>query len=163
METARKDRDAARVRVSVRVHAPASEVWAALTDWPAQSRWITATRVRTVGGDGRGVGAGRIEAFTGFGRLGFLDTMEVTEWRPPTWCAVRHTGSVVRGTGAFEIGPAADEADGSTLTWHEDLEIPGGALGARGFAVIRPLVQAMVLRSLERFARLVEQDTAGGA
>jgi carbon monoxide dehydrogenase subunit G len=160
---ANKDRDAARVRVSVRVHAPAREVWAALTDWPAQSRWIAATKVRTVGGDGRGVGAGRIEAFTGFGRFGFLDTMEVTHWRPPTWCAVRHTGSVIRGTGAFEIVQAADEADGSTLTWHEDLEIPGGALGARGFAVIRPVVESMVLRSLERFARLVEQDAADGA
>ena len=158
-----EDRDRARVRVSVRVHAPAREVWAALTDWPAQSRWITATRVRTVGGDGQGVGAGRIEAFTGFGRLGFLDTMEVTEWRPPAWCAVRHTGSVVRGTGAFEIVQAAVEADGSTLTWHEALEIPGGAFGARGFAVVRPVVESMVLRSLRRFARLVERSTAEGA
>jgi hypothetical protein len=145
--------------VSVRVQAPATSVWTALTDWPAQSAWITATTVRTVDGDGRGVG-GRIEAFTGFGRLGFLDTMEVAEWRPPTWCAVRHTGSVVRGTGAFEIVQAADEAAGSTLTWFEDLEIPGGALGAAGFALARPLFETGVRRCLERFARLVEQDAA---
>ncbi|HET9171578.1 MAG TPA: SRPBCC family protein [Actinospica sp.] len=144
-----------RVSVTVRVRASAEDVWRALTDWESQSAWITATKVRTVDGDGQGVG-GRIEAFTGFGRYGFLDTMEVTEWRPPTWCAVRHTGKVVRGTGAFEIVPAADEAAGSTLTWYEDLEIPGGGFGGYGFALIRPAVEFGVLRSLRRFAEIVE-------
>lgn len=145
-----------RVSVSVRVRARAEDVWAALTDWESQGAWMTATTVRTVGGDGRGVG-GRIEAFTGFGRLGFLDTMEVTEWRPPTWCLVRHTGRVVRGTGAFQIVPAAaDGAAGCTLTWFEDLEIPGGGFGAFAFVLIRPAVEFGVLHSLKRLAGLVE-------
>lgn len=146
-----------RISVSVRIRADAEEVWAALTDWAAQGEWMTATTVRTVDGDGQGVG-GRIEAFTGFGKYGFLDTMEVTEWRPPSWCAVRHTGKLVRGTGAFEIVQAANSADGSTLTWSEDLEIPGGEFGAVGFALIRPAVELGVSRSLRRFADLVESQ-----
>jgi carbon monoxide dehydrogenase subunit G len=146
-----------RVSVSIRVRASAPDVWAALTDWESQGTWMTATTVRTVDGDGRGVG-GKIEAFTGFGRYGFLDTMVVTEWRPPTWCAVRHTGKVVRGTGAFEIVPAADEAAGTTLTWFEDLEIPGGEFGSFGFALLKPAVELGVQRSLRRFAELVESQ-----
>ncbi|MBR7832517.1 SRPBCC family protein [Actinospica durhamensis] len=151
------------VSISVRVRAEPEQVWAALTDWESQGTWIAATTVRTVEGDGRGVGA-RIEAFTGFGRLGFLDTMVVTEWLPPRRCAVRHTGAVVRGTGGFELVPAADPADGTTLTWYEDLDIPGGRPAAHAFALLRPAVEYGVLRSLHRFAALVEHragSTAG--
>jgi carbon monoxide dehydrogenase subunit G len=149
-----------RVSVSIRVRAAAETVWTQLTDWESQSAWMTATTVRTVDGDGRGVG-GRIEAFTGFGRFGFLDTMEVTEWRPPSWCEVWHTGRVVRGTGAFEIVQAADPAAGSTLTWFEDLDIPGGELGAIGFMLARPLFEFGVLHSLRNFAALVESRSQG--
>lgn len=151
-----------RLSVSVRIHAGTREVWAALTDWESQGEWMIATTVRTVEGGGQGVG-GRMEAFTGFGRLGFLDPMEITEWRPPSWCKVRHTGKVVRGTGAFEILQAGDDPAGSTLTWYEDLEIPGGRLGARAFELVRPAFELGVLRSLERFARLVERRAAGGS
>jgi hypothetical protein len=153
--------NAGHVCVRVQVRAGVREVWAELTDWESQSAWITATRVRTVGGSGRGVG-GRIEAFTGLGPLGVLDTMEITEWSPPTRCAVRHTGAVVRGVGAFEVTRAQDEADGSIVTWYEELSLPGGALGARCFALARPLVAHMVLRSLRRFARIVEQRAPRG-
>lgn len=142
-----------RVEVVVPVHAPAEAVWEAVTDWPAQSEWITATRVRTVDGDGRGVG-GRIDAFTGIGRLGFLDTMVVTEWHPPTRCAVQHTGRVVRGTGDFEV---RDGPEGVQLVWREDLDLPAGALGALAWRALHPLVRIGVARSLARLARSVEQ------
>ncbi|HEX4787818.1 MAG TPA: SRPBCC family protein [Actinospica sp.] len=149
-----------RVAVAVRVRAPAQAVWEAVTDWPAQGDWMPATHVRPVGGDGRGVG-GRIEAFTGIGRLGFLDTMVVTEWRPPNWCAVRHTGRVVRGTGAFAVEePAEDDglAPGTVrLVWYEDLELPGGAVGALGWRLIRRFIGEGVGWSLGRLARSVER------
>jgi carbon monoxide dehydrogenase subunit G len=141
-----------RVSVSVPVRAPASAVWDAVTDWDAQGEWIPATRVRAVDGDGRGVG-GRIEAFTGLGRLGFLDTMVVTEWRPQTWCAVEHTGRVVRGTGAFAV---AQTSDGATFTWSEDLELPGGALGGLGWPLISPFVRLGVRLALTRLAHSIE-------
>lgn len=146
--------------VAVRVHAPAEAVWEAVTDWPAQGAWIPATHVRTVGGDGRGVG-GRIEAFTGLGRLGFLDTMVVTEWSPPNRCAVRHTGKVVRGAGAFAVeepGPDNELPPGTVrLVWYEDLELPAGAVGALGWRLIRGFVGMGVGWSLGRLARSVER------
>jgi hypothetical protein len=141
-----------RVAVSVPVRAPVSAVWDAVTDWDAQGRWIPATRVRAVDGDGRGVG-GRIEAFTGLGPLGFLDTMVVTEWLPPTRCAVDHTGRVVRGTGAFEVAGAPG---GAVFTWSEDLELPGGAIGGLGWRVAGPCVRLGVRYALTRLARSIE-------
>ena len=40
-------------------------------------------------------------AFTG--PLAFVDPMVVTEWEPPNRCVLRHTGSLVRGDGVFEV------------------------------------------------------------
>jgi len=150
----------AHLVVAVPVRASAGDVWAALTDWDAQGEWMAATRVRAVDGDGGHRVGARIEAFTGWGRLGFLDTMVVEEWRPPMRCVVRHTGSVVRGTGVFEISPDPRADDRVQLIWHEYLELPGGAAGAWGFAVARPLLVYFVRWSLTRLARLVE-DRAG--
>ena len=141
-----------RVSLDVPVRAPASAVWDAVTDWPAQGEWMPATRVRAVDGDGRCVG-GRIEAFTGLGRLGFLDTMVVTEWLPPTRCAVDHTGRVIRGTGAFRVTPTPD---GATFTWSEELELPGGALGGVGWLLISPFVRLAVRHALTRLAHSIE-------
>jgi carbon monoxide dehydrogenase subunit G len=57
---------------------------------------------------------------------------------------------VVRGTGTFTVEPAAG---GSSLTWAEDLDLPLGALGRLGFALLRPAVELMLRRSLARLAR----------
>ena len=147
------------VSVRVPVRAPASAVWDAVTDWNAQGEWMPATRVRAVdgdgrGGDGRGVG-GRIEAFTGFGRFGILDTMVVTEWRPPTWCEVAHTGRVIRGTGAFSV---QETPDGAVFAWSEDLELPVGALGGFAWHLISPFMRLTVRYALTRLAHSVEAE-----
>ncbi|WP_147375493.1 SRPBCC family protein, partial [Jiangella rhizosphaerae] len=95
----------ADVVVTRRVAAPADVVWHVLTDWPAQGAWMPLTRVDVLGpGDGREVGA-RLEAWTGVGRAGFLDTMVVTAWDPPCRCEVLHTGRLVRGPGVFAVRP----------------------------------------------------------
>jgi len=155
-----------QVEVAVPVRASAQAVWDAVTDWPAQGEWMTATRVRAVDGDGRGVG-GRIEAFTGLGGFGFLDTMVVTQWRPPARCAVLHTGRVLRGTGEFAIEDAPSPGRrgggaGVRLVWREELDLPGGIAGALGWRVLRPLVRLAVGRSLTRLARSVERGESGG-
>jgi len=98
---------------------------------------------------GTGLGA-ELAAFTGVGRLGFLDTMTVTAWDPPRYCEVLHTGRVVRGTGVFGVRPLGGGR--SAFDWREDLELPLGALGRLGWPLARPLVAAAVRRSLERFA-----------
>ena len=142
------------IELTVAVNAPAQKVWDAITNWEAQSQWMLGTKVWPVDGDGTGVG-GKIEAFTGIWRIGFLDTMEITIWEAPTRCDVLHTGRVVRGTGTFEVISVSPTS--SNFVWSEDLDLPLGILGKVGFTLLRPGFVFGVRKSLEKFARLVVQ------
>lgn len=153
----------AEVVADVVVDAPAGAVWTALTDWERQSEWMLGTTVRATGrgGDGRGHGVGAgLDAFTGVGRLGFLDTMVITLWDPPRRCEVLHTGRVVRGTGVFEVLELP--GDRSRLVWSEQLVLPLGRVGRLGFPVVAPAFRAGVTASLKRLARAVEREHAEG-
>jgi hypothetical protein len=136
---------------SVVVDAPPEEVFAALVDWSTQGEWMLGTRVWAEG-PADGVG-GRFAAFTGVGRLGFLDTMEIVEWEPPRLVRVQHTGTVVRGAGVFEVLSLPEGR--SRFVWREELDLPLGALGRAGFALVRPAFAAGVDHSLRRFAAYV--------
>ena len=138
--------------LSIDVDAPAEDTWHAAVDWATQGEWMLGTKVRPTLQDGQGVG-GRLEAFSGFGRIGFLDTMEITLWQPPRACHVVHTGRVVKGTGAFEVEPRGDGR--SRFHWREDLDLPLGRLGQLGWLLVRPLFAYGVRVSLRRFARQV--------
>lgn len=137
---------------SIRVPRSAEVVWSAATDWTAQGEWMIGTTVRVTGGDGRGPGS-ELAAFTGLGGVGVLDTMEIVEWRPPVRCSVRHTGTVVRGTGGFRV--AAIDADTSEFTWWERFELP--TLLAVGWPLARPAVESGLRRSLRAFVRFCER------
>jgi len=139
------------------VDAPPEVVFAALTDWPTQGQWMLGTRVWS-DGPSEGVGA-QLSAFTGVGRLGFLDTMEITEWEPPRLVRVLHTGRVVRGPGIFEV--LALPEGRSRFVWREELDLPLGAVGRAGFAVVGPVFAVGVERSLRRFAELVGAGQLG--
>ncbi|MEU9833825.1 SRPBCC family protein [Streptosporangium sp. NPDC048047] len=139
------------IGVSVEADARPERVFAVLTDWPRHREWMVLTRARVTGGDGRSAGS-RLAAFTGIGRLGFLDTMEITEWDPPRTVAVRHTGGLVRGTGVFRVLPR--DGGGSTIVWEERLDLPLGAAGRLGWALLRPLNAALFRLSLRRLAAL---------
>ncbi|MDQ6650875.1 MAG: SRPBCC family protein [Actinomycetota bacterium] len=143
----------AELTLQVEVRAPVEVVWAAATDWVGQSSWVFATTVRPTHRDGRGVG-GRLEAFTGVGKVGFLDPMQITSWEPPHRCVVLHLGRVVRGSAAFEVEPVGTA--GARLVWTEWLVPPLGLLGQLGFLLVRPFAAAGIQRSLRTFARLVE-------
>jgi Polyketide cyclase / dehydrase and lipid transport len=146
----------ARVRVYVEervaVAARPLVVWEALTDWDGQSGWMVATTVTAEPG-GHRVGE-RLTAVTRVAGMGFSDPMEVTRWEPPRRVDVAHLGRVVRGTGAFEVEPAPG---GAWCVWIEDLDLPLGAAGRLGFALLRPAFQLMLRRSLRRLARQVER------
>jgi hypothetical protein len=146
------------VAADVVVDAPPEALWAAVTDWERQAEWMLGTRVRVVGGPAEGVGA-RLEAFTGVGRAGFVDSMVVTEWDPPRRATVLHTGRVVRGTGLFEV--LALPGGRSRFVWAEDLELPLGLVGRLGFPVVRPVFLAGVRSSLARLAAAVEAEARG--
>jgi len=148
----------AHIAVDVVVDAPPEAVWTAVTDWPRQSEWMLGTKVWSTDQDGVGVGGG-IEAFTGVGRVGFLDTMVITEWDPPRRCVVQHTGRVVKGLGIFEV--VALPEGRSRFVWAEELEVPLGIVGKAGWPLVKPGFAWGVRRSLNKLARDVEAENAG--
>ena len=95
------------LQLSVDVPADPETVFAAMTDWERQHEWMLGTRVRAEEKGGQGVGGG-IAAFTGFGPLGFWDTMTITRWQRPRVVEVDHTGKLVRGIGVFRVEPSAN-------------------------------------------------------
>ena len=145
----------AQLSTSVVVDAPPEVVWDRLVDWDRQGEWMLGTTVRGTAQKGIGVGGG-LEGWTGIGPIGFLDTMTIVVWEPARRCVVRHTGRLVRGTGAFEV---EDLGDGrSRFVWSEWLDLPFGTAGRLGWPLVRPLMKAGVDLSLRRFARWVAQD-----
>ena len=141
------------LELTVDVAAPARSTWEGATDWARQGEWMLGTTVHGTAQDGVGVGGG-ISAFTGIGRLGFVDTMEITVWEPPYRCHVLHTGRVVRGTGEFSVRERGPQH--STFVWREDLALPLGRLGRAGWPLVKPAFAAGVQASLRSFARWVE-------
>jgi hypothetical protein len=145
--------------LSVDVAAPAGTTWLALTDWTRQGEWMLGTSVRVVEGNGRSVGS-KIAAFTGVAGVGFTDTMEITAWEPPLRCTVRHLGSVVQGTGVFQV--VAKGAVRCTFVWAEHLKLPFGVAGQLAWPVLRPAFALGVRQSLRQFARFAEDYSMGG-
>ncbi|HEX8095180.1 SRPBCC family protein [Jatrophihabitans sp.] len=115
----------ARIRTELVINAPAARVWALVTDWPAQSRWIPLTTVTIdrSGSEGvTGLGA-RFTGRTRLGPLGFDDPMEVTEWRPATdgvagRCRVRKLGPWLTGWAEIEVRPSPG---GTRVEWVEEV------------------------------------------
>lgn len=147
-----------RVSAAVVVEAAQPVVFAAITDWAAQSLWMLGTRVEPVPGASQ-LG-GELVATTGSGPLRIVDPMTITRWEPPHRVDVRHTGRVVRGTGVFRV--LALPGGRSRFIWAEELDLPLGLAGRGGFEVVRPVFLAGVRNSLARFARLVEAGTLPG-
>ena len=130
------------------VDAPAEQVWEVLTDWAVHDRWMLLTRA-----EGDRAEGGEIRAFTGLGRVGFLDTMTITVWEPPRRAVVRHTGKVVRGSGAFEV---EDLGGGrSRVVWSEWVLLPLGVVGQLAWPVARIPLRLLLQASLRRLARYV--------
>ncbi|MGR6918941.1 SRPBCC family protein [[Actinomadura] parvosata] len=127
------------------VPAPPEQVFALITDWPRHHEWMLLTTARQVGAD-------RLEAYTGVWPLGFLDTMTITHWEPPTLMRVLHTGRVVRGRGAIRVRP---QGNGSRVVWAEELELPLGPLGRAAWPLVRPVAAAFARHCLRRLARLL--------
>ncbi|MGW4483538.1 SRPBCC family protein [Amycolatopsis sp. NPDC004368] len=144
--------------LSVEVEAPAGTTWLALTDWPRQQEWVLGTTVRVLEGNGRSVGS-KIAATTGIAGVGFTDTMEITAWEPPLRVTVRHLGSLVRGTAAFQV--VANGPDRSTFVWAEHLDLPFGLLGRVGWPAVRPAFSLGLRHSLKQFAKFAKDYSVG--
>jgi hypothetical protein len=144
----------AHVSLSVEVAAPQSEVFEYFTAWTRQNEWMLGTEVHITNPEldphGRAVGS-EIAAFTGIGFLGFWDPMRITVFEAPFRVDVVHLGRVVRGTGTMLV--ESTSATTSRFVWSEDLELPLGAFGAFGFAILKPFFLLGVKQSLNKFAR----------
>lgn len=142
-----------RVRAEVTAAVPPSAAFRALVDLPSQSTWMLATRLYELAGPVRSpeVGA-RLAALTGIAGIGFLDTMEVTEYSAADrrW-TVRHTGGFVRGTGEFAVA-AGPDPDSCIVSWVEEVDPPFGLLGRLGWPVAAPVVRWGLAVSLRRLA-----------
>lgn len=151
----------ARVEERVHIHRPVAQVWDLLIDWESQPDWMQDARSVTVTSPNRtGVGV-TIDVPTNI-PLGItvLDVMEVTEWEAQRTIAVRHTGRVIKGSGAFELAPTRlpGGAEGTIFTWTEDIDAPLGVVGdtiARFTAV--PVVSWVFRRSLRALKAYAEQ------
>ena len=148
----------AELVVSVDVQAPLEQVWAALTDWETHGDWMVATTVQRTTEAAEGVGAG-IVGITAAGPFAVRDTMTFTQWQPPpaspARCVVEHTGTLVRGSGAFEVEALAP--DRSRVIWSEWVQLPLGLVGEIGWLGMRPLMRYLLRLSLRRLAAVVEE------
>lgn len=142
------------IELYVDIKSTPEKVFDYLTNWPAQSEWIFATRVeiRTLG-LAKEVG-GQIAAFTGFGPIGFWDYMTITKWEHPRIVDVIHTGKVVVGTGSMRVEKLTESI--TRFYWSEDLEIPLGFIGKIGFGLLKPIFLSGVQSSLNKFGRNLE-------
>ncbi len=149
----------ALIRREVDVAVPASTLWDYVTDWPLQSEWVPHTRVELADPDdpAHAVG-GRIQAWSGLGRLGFWDYMTITGWERDAdgggRCEVLHTGAVVKGEGEFFV--EATGADRSRFVWKEMAVVPFGRVGALGWRLARPLVERLIDQGLDVMRQQVE-------
>ncbi len=142
------------IELYVDIKSTPEKVFDYLTNWPAQSEWIFATRVEIrTPGLAKEVG-GQIAAFTGFGPIGFWDYMTITKWEHPRIVDVIHTGKVVVGTGSMRVEKLTESI--TRFYWSEDLEIPLGFIGKIGFGLLKPIFLSGVQSSLNKFGRNLE-------
>lgn len=140
-----------KVSATTVVNGSQQHVFDMVTNWELQSKWIFATKVSGVGADYHKIG-GKLKAFTGFGKIGFLDTMTITKWESPRVCEVTHTGKVVKGSGLFEV----ETKNGHTFfTWTENTQMPFGVFGSAAWLVVGPLTKLGLVVSLRKFRKLV--------
>lgn len=153
-----------RLQVSVRTTAAPSTVWAELTDWAGQARWIPLTTVATVSDHDSGLGV-RAEALSGFwwGRVpvGLLDRFVVTGWTPPAAgrageLEVLHLGPYFTGEGAFRVEA---EGDGTRITATEVFSLPAGPLLEPVVRLALPIMRLGFRASLRSLKKVAERST----
>jgi len=133
------------IAMSLVIKAPIEKVWAALADWESQGDWMLQTKVEVTSDIREGVGT-TIAAFTGIGKLGVMDHMVVTSWQPPHICDVLHTGTIIKGTGRFEL--VVIDTNTTRFNWSEEIVAPRAL-----FLLIAPGLYAGVRISLAKLGR----------
>lgn len=136
--------------MSLVIQASIETVWASLADWESQGDWMLQTTVEVSSDIREGVGT-TIAAFTGIGKIGVMDHMQVTKWEPPFICDVLHTGKIIKGTGRFQL--TAIDAQSTRFDWSEEILAPRAL-----FLLIAPGLYAGVRLSLSNLSRQLRQS-----
>ncbi|CAB4625374.1 MAG: SRPBCC family protein [Actinobacteria bacterium] len=136
------------IAMNLEIRAPIEKVWQALAQWESQGEWMLLTKVEVVSEIREGVGTS-IAAFTGIGKLGLMDHMQVTTWKPPHICDVIHTGRIIKGTGRFELKQI--DAFTTRFDWSEEILAPRAI-----FLLIAPGLYAGVRISLMALRRQLQ-------
>ena len=134
-----------RIAMTIKIEAPLQKVWDSLVQWEQQGDWMLQTTVHVTSQITEGVGT-TIDAFTGIGSFGILDTMTVTHWQPPNTCDVVHTGKIIKGTGRFHLRHLSPHT--TAFDWSEEIQAPKVI-----FYALWPALYIGVRISLARFAR----------
>jgi polyketide cyclase/dehydrase/lipid transport protein len=134
------------VRVEMETVLPTTRdrAWSVVTDWERQPEWMRdADSVRVLTPSREGVGV-RIAVKTRVLGVPLLtEILEVVEWRPPEYLAVRHAG-FVRGVGEWRFDR---DVEGTRYRWIEDLSLPVPVISELALLIYRPF-----MRRLMRFA-----------
>ena len=136
------------IAMNLEIKAPIENVWQALAQWETQGEWMLLTKVEVTSKIREGVGTS-IAAFTGIGKLGLMDQMQVTNWQPPNICDVIHTGRIIKGTGRFELTQI--DALTTRFDWSEEIEAPRAF-----FLLMAPGIYAGVRISLMALRRQLQ-------
>ena len=136
------------IAMHLEINAPIERVWQALAQWESQGEWMLLTKVEVTSKVREGVGTS-IAAFTGIGKLGLMDHMQVTKWQPPNICDVIHTGRIIKGTERFELTQI--DAFTTRFDWSEEILAPRAI-----FLFIAPGLYAGVRISLMALRRQLQ-------
>lgn len=104
----------ALIEIVREVRLTPSEAWARLTDWERHGDFVPLTRIALT--------PQGFDAFTGLGRIGFHDPMEIVESREPAFCRLEKRGRLVTGWAELEVEP---HDIGCRVTWREDIQVRG--------------------------------------
>lgn len=119
----------ARVRVSVVIDAPPSQVWEEVRHVERHVEWMTdAEAIEFRSSQREGVGTS-FDCTTKVGPIRLVDRMEITSWRAGKQMGVIHQG-LVTGKGRFTLSKA--RGGRTRFTWDERLKFPwwmGGPVG----------------------------------
>jgi len=138
------------IAMSLVIAAPIEKVWASLADWESQGNWMLQTTVEVTSDIREGVGT-TIAAFTGVGKFGVMDHMQVTNWEPPFICDVLHTGKIIKGTGRFQLSAITPQS--TRFDWSEEILAPRAL-----FLLTAPGLYAGVRLSLANLSRQLTQS-----
>jgi uncharacterized protein YndB with AHSA1/START domain len=141
---------AVRVEAGTVLPATPERSWSVLTDWERQPDWMRdADSVRVLTPSREGVGV-RIAVKTRVLGVPLLtEILEVVEWRPPEYLAVRHTG-FVRGIGEWRF---ARDGSGTRYRWIEDLSVPVPVIGELALLVYRPFMRRLMRLAVDDLRR----------